>query len=577
MFRQSRSTLISQACPQLKSGGYFVLGTVPWPFSVALRKTAPLFLAVLFCFSSQWLWGQAFFLNGSATQSNDTCWVLTPDELWQVGSIWNEQKINLNESFQVLMDMNFGCHNQDGADGIVFGFQPISTSVGSQGEGIGFQGVAPSFGIEFDTWQNSNLDDPPYDHIAIIRDGNMNHNSATNLAGPVQAGTGNIEDCNWHRLRVNWDAPAHRLEVWFDCQLRLSYTGDLVNDIFGGDPLVFWGFTAATGGARNLQQVCFSYTTFLNGFEDVVICPGGQYQLNVSGGVSYSWTPATGLNNPNIPNPIASPDSTTTYRVDVLDACNNPFSDSITVFIDGDTVFFELGPDTTICEDTPLTLDATSYGTNSVAYQWSNGSNAPAIQATHSGLYAVTVTIDDYCVADDRVYIEVTPLPRPMLGADTVLCLEDTLQLNASTAGDPVYLWSTGARGPLLTVSEPGFYQVTAANHCKEAKAGIHVDFEDCQQVYFPNAFSPNDDGINDRFYPQHGGDVELIEVMQIYNRWGALVFENRNFLPNKPAAGWDGRHKAKRLKPAVFTWLALVRFRNGKVAWRSGSVTLMR
>ena len=98
------------------------------PHSFFLRKTARQFLAVIFLFSSQWLWGQEFFLNGSATQSNDTCWVLTPDELWQVGSIWNEQKINLNESFQVLMDMYFGCRDSDGADGIVFGFQPVSTS-----------------------------------------------------------------------------------------------------------------------------------------------------------------------------------------------------------------------------------------------------------------------------------------------------------------------------------------------------------------------------------------------------------------------------------------------------------------
>jgi len=547
------------------------------PHSFFLRKTARQFLAVIFLFSSQWLWGQEFFLNGSATQSNDTCWVLTPDELWQVGSIWNEQKINLNESFQVLMDMYFGCRDSDGADGIVFGFQPVSTSVGSQGEGIGFQGVVPSLGIEFDTWQNPNLGDPFNDHLAIVRDGNMNHNSATTLAGPVQAGNGNIEDCKWHSLRVNWDVSTHTLEVWFDCQLRLSYTGDIVNDIFGGDPLVFWGFTAATGGASNLQQVCFSYTSFLDGFEDVVICPGGQFQLKVSGGSSYSWSPTTGLSNPNIPNPIASPDTTTTYIVDVLDACNNPFSDSITVFIDGDTVFFDLGPDTTICEDNPLTLDATSYGTNSVDYQWNNGSTSPTLQVSQSGFYAVTVTIDQYCVADDRVYIEVTPLPWPFLGVDTVLCLEDTLLLNASTTGNPDYLWSTGATGPELTVTEPGFYQVTASNQCRDAKAGIDVGFEDCRQVYFPEAFSPNDDGINDIFYPQDGGDVELILEMRIYNRWGGLVFENLDFRPNDPSSGWDGRHKGKRLNPGVYTWLARIRFRDGKEEWRSGAVTLIR
>lgn len=527
--------------------------------------------------ASQNLWGQEFFLNGAASKANDTCWVLTPDELLQVGSIWNEQKINLNESFQVLMDMYFGCRDADGADGIVFGFQPVNTSVGMQGEGIGFQGVVPSLGIEFDTWQNINLSDPTYDHIAVVSNGNMNHASPSTLAGPVPAGNGNIEDCNWHTLRVNWDVSTHTLEVWFDCQLRLTYSGDVVNNIFGGNPWVFWGFTSATGGARNLHQVCFSYTTFLNGFDDVVICPGGQYQLEVSGGVSYSWTPATGLSNPNIPNPIASPDTTTTYIVNVLDACNNPFTDSITVFIDGDTVFFELGPDTTICEDRPLLLDATSYGNTSVKYLWNNGSTAPTLLAAQSGLYSVTVTIDEYCVADDRIYIETTPLPSPWLGPDTVICYEDTLLLDASTKGNPLYLWSTGDTLPKLIVTEPGFYQVTATNHCREAKAGINVYFEDCQQVYFPNAFSPNDDGINDVFYPQDGGDVVEVVEMLIFNRWGNLVFENRNFRTNHPSAGWDGRFRGKRLNPDVFTWLAKVRFKNGVEEWQSGDVMLIR
>ncbi len=520
---------------------------------------------------------QTFFLNGSAMQTNDTCWVLTPDELWRTGSIWNEQKIDLRESFSVIMDMYFGCRDQDGADGIVFGFQPISTSVGQQGEGIGFQGVIPSLGIEFDTWQNANLSDPAYDHIAIIRDGNMNHASPTNLAGPVPATGSNIENCNWHKLRVNWDASAHTLEVWFDCELRLTYSGDIVNDIFGGDPLVFWGFTSATGGARNLHQVCFSYTTFLDGFEDVVICPGGQFQLELSGGVSYQWSPTTGLSNPFIPNPIAAPDTTTTYTVKVIDACNNPFYDSITVFIDGDTVFFDLGPDTTICEGTPLLLDATSFGTDTVTYLWNTGANSPTLSVNSSGLYAVTVTVDQYCVADDRVYVEVTPLPRPSLGTDTTLCLEDTLLLDATTSGNPIYLWQDGSTSPVYVVTQPGRYQVTVSNHCLDARASIDVAFEDCRQVYFPNAFSPNFDGINDIFMPYDGGDVEQILQLRIFNRWGDLVFENFDFLPNDPAQGWDGTFHGRVLQPAVFTWLALVRFRDGKTEWRSGNVTLLR
>ncbi|MFQ5448826.1 MAG: hypothetical protein ACE5FF_18025, partial [Saprospiraceae bacterium] len=464
-----------------------------------------------------------FHLNGSAEQVTDTCWSLTPALNFQAGSIWNLDKINLDNSFQVIMELSFGCKDDFGADGILFGFQPVSTSIGQSGEGLGFQGVSPSLGIEFDTWQNNNLGDPAYDHVAISKNGDLNHGSSSNLAGPVPATSPatNIEDCQFHSLRVNWDAETHELEVWFDCSLRLTYTGDIVNDIFGGDPWVFWGFTSATGGANNLQQVCLSYTTFLDGFDDVVICPGGQFQLKVSGGVSYNWTPAEGLDNPHIPNPIAAPNETTTYVVEVIDACNNPFYDSLTVFIDGDTVFFELGPDTSICEGQFLHLDATSTGTDTVTYQWSDGAVTPAIDALQSGIWSVTVTVDNYCVAGDRVGLTVIPLPRLNPGRDTTLCLQQTLLLEASAGVAQSYLWQDGSTDPTFFVNAPGDYTVTGSNECGVRNAVYSVAYEDCRQVYFPNAFSPNDDGINDVFLPFDGGDVTVVRYFRVYDRWG--------------------------------------------------------
>ena len=520
-----------------------------------------------------------FILNGSAVQVNDTCWSLTPAQNGKVGSIWNDTKIDLNNSFQVIMQLNLGCKDGDGADGILFGLQPVSTSIGQQGEGIGFQGVSPSVGIEFDTWQNGNLGDPAYDHVAISKNGVLNHGTANNLAGPVQANATkpNIEDCDWHKLRVNWDAVSHTIEVWFDCDLRLTYTGDIVNEIFGGDPNVFWGFTSATGGANNLQQVCFSYTTFLDKFDDVVICPGGQYQITLSGGVTYHWTPATGLSNPNIANPIAKPDSTTEYQVEVNDACGNQFFDTIMVFIDGDTVFFDLGPDTSICEGQSLLLDATSTGTNSVAYQWNGGQSYATISASQTGLYAVTVTIDDYCVADDRKAITVIPLPKVNLPPDTVLCLEQLLVLDAS-GGIGDFLWQDGYADPVRTVAEPGgSFALVASNICGEKKATVTISYEDCRQVFFPNAFSPNDDGINDLFLPFDGGDVGVVHALKIFDRWGGLVFEKNDFQPNDFTAGWDGFFKDKKANPGVYAWLAEVEFRDGKKELLKGEVTLLR
>ncbi|MEY3053404.1 MAG: hypothetical protein RLY31_3189 [Bacteroidota bacterium] len=521
-----------------------------------------------------------FHLNGAAKQVNDSCWTLTEAVNTQAGSIWNLDKVDLSNSFQVIMELQFGCKDANGADGILFGFQPLSTSIGTTGEGLGFQGVMPSLGIEFDTWQNDNLNDPSFDHIAVSRNGDLNHGGSNNLAGPVQASPvgPNIEDCNWHKLRVNWDAADQVLEVWFDCDLRLSYQGDIVQDVFGGDPQVFWGFTASTGGASNLQQVCYSYTTFLDGFEDVTICPGGQYQLQVGGGIQYQWTPATGLSNPGIPNPVAAPAQTTTYVVEVTDACNNPLFDSITVTIDGDTVFFDLGPDTVLCQGETLLLDATSFGTDTVNYLWSSGQSSATISTSFQGLYAVTVTVDGYCVADDRVFVQVTPLPVPLLPpGDTVLCLGQTLMLEPVAAADFAIEWEDGSSDPVRGITSDGIYRLLVYNDCGERSSAVRARFEDCRQVYFPNAFTPDGDGINDVFLPFDNGDVDRVLLFQVFDRWGGLVFDRSDIRPNAVDQGWDGTAYGRAANPGAYVWRAAVRFRDGVTEDRQGSVLLLR
>jgi len=199
-----------------------------------------------------------YILNGSATQNSCNCYTLTTATNTKSGSVWNSNKISLNNSFDFHFNVYLGCQDLNGADGIVFILQPISTSVGTTGEGMGFEGISPSVGISLDTWQNFNRNDPYYDHISIQLNGIVTHGS--DLAGPVQASatSDNIEDCAWHVFRITWDAPAKKLITYFDGQFRLQAQYDLVKDVFNNDPMVYWGFSAATGGANNLQQFCTS-------------------------------------------------------------------------------------------------------------------------------------------------------------------------------------------------------------------------------------------------------------------------------------------------------------------------------
>lgn len=517
-----------------------------------------------------------FFLNGNAQQLNDTCYQLTEAVNFQVGSIWNPNKIDLSNSFDVVLEVFLGCQDANGADGIVFGFQPVSTSIGMAGGGIGFVGVSPSIGIELDTWQNTDNNDPTFDHIAIIKNGDLRHQSANNLAGPVQASLVNlnVEDCDYHDLRVSWDANLHKLVVYFDCQPRLTYTGDIVQNIFNGDPHVYWGFTAATGGANNVHQVCFSYTTFLDQIEDVVMCPGGQVQLQARGGIRYEWYPPDGLSAADIPNPIASPDESTTYHINIYDACNQPFYDEVTVTVAGDSVFFDLGPDTLMCTGQTLLLDAT---TPHATYQWLDGATGPTYNVFSPGYYGVTVSrTDTFCIASDWVDVRYRPLLDVDLGPDTTLCLGQTLLLNAAFP-DASYIWQDGATDSTYTIRSTGLYQVTLDHPCGKVADQVRVEVEDCRNVYFPNAFSPNDDGINDDFRCFQDGDVTLIQSFRIFDRWGGLVFQASDVQPDDIAARWNGEWHGKPALEGIYTYFATILFRDGTSSVFKGDIQLLR
>ncbi|MFT3912416.1 MAG: gliding motility-associated C-terminal domain-containing protein [Ferruginibacter sp.] len=201
--------------------------------------------------------GQTYTTNGNASQDDCHTYTLTNPQSTQSGSVWNNIKIDLTNSFTFLFDVYLGTIDATGADGMAFVLQPISTSIGVTGSGLGFGGVSPSIGVTLDTYQNSMPDsDPVYDHIAIQRNGVLDHLSTNNLAGPVQIinGVDNAEDGQWHKLKIVWDATTHTLEAWIDGSLRVTHTEDLVATTFSNDPLVYWGFTGSTGLYYNLQR-----------------------------------------------------------------------------------------------------------------------------------------------------------------------------------------------------------------------------------------------------------------------------------------------------------------------------------
>jgi gliding motility-associated-like protein len=94
--------------------------------------------------------------------------------------------------------------------------------------------------------------------------------------------------------------------------------------------------------------------------------------------------------------------------------------------------------------------------------------------------------------------------------------------------------------------------------------------------LFVPNSFSPNGDGMNDRFFPS-GTGINRVKSLKVFNRWGEIVFERNNFSANDTSLGWDGMFKGQVLPPDVYVWSCDVLCQNNEVLNFKGDVTLLR
>lgn len=437
---------------------------------------------------------QTYFLNGNAAALGGDCYAVTPNLSWQSGTVWYADMLNLTDPFSLEFEMNFGNADDNGADGMVFVLQTVGPgAIGAGGGGMGYEGFDPSFGIEFDTFMNSppnagNNNDPPADHIAFLRDGNVSHTSPNNLAGPVQAnaGSANIEDGQVHHVRIAWDPSAQTVSCWFDCVLRLSAEVDLISSVFAGNPLVTWGFTGSTGGLFNNQTVCLSDFILGTGTPDP-ICPGESVQVAAAGppDATFSWSPSAGLSDPSIQNPVASPLQSTTYTVTSVNICGESFEEQITVEVAPLPEITPL-PDINLCPGNTgtFTVEVNPPG---VTYFWDtpDGSFAstpsgPTATVASPGTYTVAVTSSDGCTS------QATAIALPVIFPDVfqpeasyIICPGESLTLDAGGVGFTTTWLPSGQTGSTLTINGAGSYAVSYTYLGCESVFPFTVDIPD--------------------------------------------------------------------------------------------------
>lgn len=239
-------------------------------------------------------------------------------------------------------------------------------------------------------------------------------------------------------------------------------------------------------------------------------------------------------------------------------------------------------PDTTVCFGVPLTLRATggAYYRWTPAYYVDQASSPVSLaHPVDTTLFTVTVTDTLGCPkpVTATAMVNVVPKVNAFAGNDTIVMLNTPFQLNAT--GGVRYTWSppdglnsSSIYNPVTTYNHDITYTVTA--YTQEGCTGtdnIFVRFIKGPDIYIPNAFSPNGDGLNDVFRPLPVGILQ-IEFFRVFDRWGKLMFSTTAYMK-----GWDGTVNGNIAAVGTYVWVVQGKDINNETVQRKGTVTLVR
>ena len=307
---------------------------------------------------------------------------------------------------------------------------------------------------------------------------------------------------------------------------------------------------------------------------------------NAKPGLSYRWSPTTGLSDPNISNPFASPLLPTQYVLTVSSGGGGCFKRD-TVFVNSsvpDTSLQLLGK-TDFCSTTGdsavLVVDDDMF------VQWYkdgaaiSGARQHRYRVLTTGSYSAMVRNRDGCeLTTRRIQINIE-VPAVGITYPVQYTFQNTaLTLTARNFGaevlwmPPLYLDNPALLNPIFqngTISNQLYrIQITSAAGCLTIDTQLVKTIKEIT-IFIPNAFTPNNDQLNDRVVPISEG-IKTVHSFRIFNRWGLQLF---SWTPGTP--GWDGTFKGLPQLPGVYVWQFRGLGIDEKIFERKGVITLIR
>jgi gliding motility-associated-like protein len=325
---------------------------------------------------------------------------------------------------------------------------------------------------------------------------------------------------------------------------------------------------------------------------DTALCLGNSISLSASGASTYTWKASPSLSCLNCAAPVAKPIESTWYFASGVTAFGCKASDSVFV-----KVYKPFQINTSASGRLCLGQSVVLKANGSQLYEWSpkqyldnpNSAN-PVFKPTAATDITYTVIGRDLknCFSDTgKITMKVYPIPTiSIIEKNIVANAGYPVQLKTTSSPDVIkWQWSPAAGldsafvpGPFATPKTNITYTVVASNEggCS-ARDQVNISVIcDGKNIIVPNTFSPNNDALNERFFPR-GKGIFNIKSFRVFNRWGQVVFEKMNGDANLASEGWDGTFQGKPQPLDVYVYMMEVVCDNGTVNRINGNVTLLR
>lgn len=378
-------------------------------------------------------------------------------------------------------------------------------------------------------------------------------------------GTGNLAAINQDEIIENLEIGTYLITV---------------SDQFGNNVIII--------GTVNEPEIMSSTSLLSNygGFN--VNCFGGNdgsIKLTTSGGTGpYEYVWSNGSNSDEVVG-LAAGD----YEVTITDSKGCKIFNVINVN-QPTQLSFDFSPTDPTCtgkNSGSIALDNITGGTRPYTYSLDNKLFGDQIlfENLESGKYIITLKDANGCLDTISTELIGKIIPILTLSEDVTILLSEEIQLDADADIPITFITWTPSTGlscddcesPLARpfINTTYIATITSEDGCIDTDT-LEVRVVERRRVFVPNVFSPNNDGINDIFYVNAGPEVMRILTFNVYNRWGASVYQSMDYLPDEDH-GWDGTFRGKQSEAGVYAWFAEVEFLDGQTRTYKGDVTLVR